>query len=708
MNDTWQQGLAWAIDRIAALRASPIDRLQLKQLISGIPADSAWQDVVQSLAARLGWPQGVTYELPDAARLPCLHHSEQIGWGVIVGQNAYGNWLIDTPEGRKYVKADVLPCLHLAPPVARIGRGPASDAIRQAFSLQKGAMVLGVLATIVASLVAVATSLYSMQIYDRVIPSQGYQTLWVLTAGVALSIGLEFLLKHARSKIMESAAVSLDGALSRNIFQRLLAVRVDQLPQSVGSLAAQLRGYESIRGMLTASVFYLLVDMPFAVLFVILMAAIGHPLLALVPTLFLLLAMLSGSVLSRRVAGHASASMQAANMKTGLLVETVEGAETIKAGMGGWRFLSRWLEITESSMASEARIREHSEAAAHANALLQQSSYVVLVALGAYLVTQGAMTMGALIACSILGGRALAPIGALPGLLVQFRHARAGLSGLEAVYALKPDNSEVSRPLLPEKLSGAYVLEEVTYAYAHNPVALKVSTLQIPAGCKVGVIGRVGSGKSTLLRLLSGLHQPQQGRVMLDGLDLSHISRHCLCEHIGYLQQEYRLFHGSLRDNLIMGLPDPGDEAIRDAAHRTGLLELVTAHPRGFDLPIAEGGKGLSGGQRQLVALTRLLLAKPGIWLLDEPTANMDDVLEARCVEALFSAMGPSDTAYLVTHKNKLLARVDWILVLDQHRIVASGARDEILVRLQAQPQPGPRAEDRPAPNSNQQLTVIA
>ncbi|MDO8942207.1 MAG: ATP-binding cassette domain-containing protein, partial [Desulfobacterales bacterium] len=304
-------------------------------------------------------------------------------------------------------------------------------------------------------------------------------------------------------------------------------------------------------------------------------------------------------------------------------------------------------------------------------------------------------------------GRALAPIGALPGLLVQFRHAKAALAGLEAVYSLKPDNSDVSRPLLPEKLSGAYMLDEVTYAYAQNPVAIKVPSLQLPAGCKVGVIGRVGSGKSTLLRLLSGLHQPQQGRVMLDGLDLSHISRHCLCEHIGYLQQEYRLFQGSLRDNLIMGLPDPGDEAIREASQRTGLLELVTAHPRGFDLPIAEGGKGLSGGQRQLVALTRLLLAKPGIWLLDEPTANMDDVLEARCVEALFSAMGPSDTAYLVTHKNKLLARVDWILVLDQHRIVASGARDEILARLQAPPHPGV-PEGGPVSNSNQQPAVIS
>ena len=250
---------------------------------------------------------------------------------------------------------------------------------------------------------------------------------------------------------------------------------------------------------------------------------------------------------------------------------------------------------------------------------------------------------------------------------------------------------------LPEQLQGHFRLEDVSYSYravthtgAGSPLALSISKLEIQAGDKVGVLGPVGSGKSTLLRLLSGLYQPQEGRILLDGLELSHISRQRVSEQVGYLQQDHRLFEGTLRDNLLIGLPDPGDEALWLAARQTGLMALIADHPKGLELPITEGGKGLSGGQKQLVAFTRLILTQPRIWLLDEPTASMDDELERRCLVALKDSLTPERTAIIVTHKPSILPLVTHLIVVSQHRVMLSGPRDEVLQRLRALPVPTP------------------
>jgi ATP-binding cassette, subfamily C, bacterial LapB len=561
--------------------------------------------------------------------------------------------------------------------------------IRASFLQHKSTLLEGGLATLLINLVALASSFFSMQVYDRVIPTQGYHTLAVLSVGVMLSIVFEFAMKYTRSRVMEHAVVNLDSALSRDVFQRLLNIRLDQMPQSVGSLAGQLRAYEGIRALLTASTAYLLVDIPFALFFIVVMVLLGSPYLGAVPLVFLVVSLLTGMSLRRGINAAAKQGARTANEKTGLLVEAVEGAETIKSGSGGWRFLSRWIEINRQSIGYDLKIRHMSELGGFLTAAFQQISYAGMIALGAWQVMEGNVSMGGLIACSILSGRALSPAGMLPGLIAQYAHAKAALDGLERIYALESDNAGIDRPLLPESIQGNYRLEAVRYGYQNSnsrenstQSALHVPTLNIQAGEKVAVLGPVGSGKSTLLRLLSGLYQPREGRVLLDDLDMSHIARQRISEQVGYLQQEHRLFQGTLRDNLLIGLPDPGDDSIMSAARETGLVGLIREHPLGLDLPISEGGKGISGGQRQLVALTRMVLTKPNVWLLDEPTASMDAETEQLCIDMLKNRILKQHTVVIVTHKPTLLPLVNRIIVMGKQSVLLDGPRDQVLQHL--------------------------
>lgn len=559
--------------------------------------------------------------------------------------------------------------------------------ILRAFSQYRGILVEGVLATLLINLLAVAASFYSMQVYDRVIPTQGMATLGMLTLGVGLSIGLELLLKLARSRLMEFAVIGLDTQMSRSIFQRLLGLRLDQLPPNVGSLAGQLRAYESIRALMTSSMVYLWVDLPFCLVFMALIAHLGGAVLLWVPVVFLVISSLLGWVLKGQIESHARQAAGSANGKTGLLVEAVEGAEVIKSAGAHSHLVARWMQLHDRSIRHEVAVRRWSELGGYAVVAMQQLAYVALVALGAWQVMEGRLSMGALVACTLLGGRALAPAGMLSGLLVQLAHAKAALQGLESVYALASDDTHHGQPLKPDTLQGGFRLQGVHFGYnvSHGLMAaVRGLTLNIPQGQKLGVLGPVGCGKSTLLRLMAGLYTPHEGRVFLDQMDLTLVARSVLSEQMGYLPQDVRLLQGTVRDNLLLGLPSLSDSMVLEACRKTGLIHALMAHPMGLDLPIAEGGKGMSGGQRQLVALTRLLLRQPRIWLLDEPTAHMDDELERRCTLALAEWMQPGQTAVIVTHKPAVLALTDHLLVMGPQGVLLHGPRDEVLRQLQA------------------------
>ena len=466
---------------------------------------------------------------------------------------------------------------------------------------------------------------------------------------------------------------------------RLLSIRLDQLPSSVGSLAAQMNAYQTVRSFLTTATTHLMVDAPFVIIFLVLIGFVGHPYLTAIPILFFLVALFSGIWHRKRIEKLASNATNLSNFKTGILVETIEGAEIIKSGQGGWRMLSRWMGAADESRNHEMTLRHITERNQHSTATLQQVAYILLVALGALLVSAGMTTIGGLIACSILAGRILTPVSMLPSLLLQWGHVKAALQGLDRLWKLEDDNHGQEHPLTPETVQGTYSIEKVSTAYQGNPQkALQVNKLQIQAGEKIGIIGPIGSGKTTLLRLLSGMYKPQEGRVLLDHMDITQLSKPLLAENMGFLAQEGRLFAGTLRENLILGLLDPGDDQLLAAAEETGLLQLVIkTHPKGLQLPISEGGMGLSAGQRQLVHLTRVFLRRPKIWLLDEPTSSMDRQTEQKLIQALSQNLRPTDTLVMATHKHELLALVDRLIVVANQEIVLDGPKNKVLERLQ-------------------------
>lgn len=562
---------------------------------------------------------------------------------------------------------------------------------KQALFARKGLFLQAAAASLLANVLALATALYSMQVYDRVIPTQGISTLTVLTTGVLIAIVLELVVKLARAHTQEAAVMGLDRELSHAIFARLLGIRMDQFPASVGTLSSQLRSYETIRRFATSATLYLMVDAPFALLFLAVIALLAGMTMAAISVVFLVLALAVGLFYRRRIAQHAATSTYTTNRKLGLLVQTVENAESIKASGAGPQQLAIWDELTRQSVDDDVQIQRHSEQATYIAGFMQQASYVLLVAVGAWIAsTSTDLTMGGLIACAILSGRVLSPVAALPGLVVQWAHARAALDALEKVFALQNDNHTVERPLKPETIRGEWRIENLKFAYPGQPRPLTLPPTTIPAGEKVALLGPVGSGKTTLLKLLAGLFAPDEGQLLLDGLDLQQIERAHLSAHLGYLPQDVKLFAGTLRDNLTVGLSEVTESALLDASRTSGLDQLIASHPQGLDMPIYEGGRGVSGGQKQLIALTRLLLSKPSAWLLDEPTAAMDEVSEQRSLAALRAAIAPTQTLILVTHKPVLLGLVDRLIVMLPGGGVMDGPKDAVLAQLRQRP-PGQR-----------------
>ena len=672
--------------RLAQLQHETVDRLALQQAAVAALASTDPQAQLKTVAQQLQVNAPRWLSAPDAAVMPALIHNG--AWGLLRGKNAQNQWVSEWwREGRWHEQADetlnlqAIAVLKLSKPYTA-SNSPLYQLIRQEIFSHHKIIQEAILGGLMINIIALAASFYSMQVYDRVVPTGASQTLLVLTMGVLVAIVFELVARNVRASLYERMIDQVDQRLARTVYLRFLSIRLDQLPQSVGSLAAQMRGYETVRGFFTSVTTNLLVDAPFALLFTLVIALIGGA-LALIPLLFCLLSIGIGLYYRKKVDGYANRAMAASNQKTGLLVESVEGAETIKSGQGGWRMLSNWMKATDEARECELHMRSISEHSQHLTAAFQQFSYVLLVAFGALLVSRAELTMGGLIACSILSGRVLAPVAMIPAQLVLWAHTRAALKGLDRLWALADDHQGQEHPVVPGKLFGQYRFEAVLASYGDNQ-ALTVNELYIQPGEKIGVLGPVGAGKTTLLRLLSGMYKPQQGRILLDDIDLAQIAKPVLAENMGYVQQDGRLFAGSLRDNLILGLIDPGDEALLAAARLTGLLQAVIApNPKGLQQVIHEGGTGLSGGQRQLVNLTRAFLRKPGIWLLDEPTASMDRNLELQVTRALKNTLKTTDTLILVTHKAEMLELVDRLIVIAEHKIALDGPKAQVLQRLQ-------------------------
>jgi ATP-binding cassette subfamily C protein LapB len=689
-----------SLTRLSQIQREAIDRLALQEATSAAIeahpylAHKQLLTVTQYLQVKA--PKWLN--APDPAAMPALICAIDQGlggecvakWGVIRARDAQNRWVTEwwnsaTHRWEERVD-DLLPdhrfaVLKLSKPFL-VSKSPVYQVVWQEIFSNKRLIREVVLGGLMINFVALAASFYSMQVYDRVVPTGASQTLLVLTLGVIFAILFELVARWVRSNLYERLIDQVDQRLARTIYMRFLAIRLDQLPLSVGALAGQMRGYESVRGFFTSVTTNLFVDAPFAIVFMLIIYIIAGG-LVLVPASFFVLSVFLGLYFRGQVDELAQKAVLASNQKTGLLVETVEGAETIKSGQAGWRMLTRWMNISDLSRQSELQMRTISEHGQHLTATFQQISYVLLVAAGALMINKGELTMGALIACSILSGRVLSPVAMIPAQLVQWSHAKASLKGLDSLWSLQDDHHGQPQAVLVDNIRGHFQLENVAVYYGSRK-ALCIANLTIRPGEKIGVLGPVGAGKTTLLRLLTGMYKPQEGRILIDDLDLAHIAKPVLADALGYVQQDGRLFAGSLRENLILGQIDPGEEAILQAARATGLLHAVIAkHPQGLEQEIFEGGTGLSGGQRQLLNLTRVFLRKPRVWLLDEPTASMDRNLEIQVMQALNATISSDNTLILVTHKAEMLELVDRLIVVANHKIVMDGPKAHVLQKLQ-------------------------
>jgi len=541
--------------------------------------------------------------------------------------------------------------------------------------------VLG--AALLINLAALAMPLFSMNVYDRVVPNRAMETLWVLALGVVALIGFDMLLRLLRGYFIDLAGARIDLQLSSKIMERVLGVRMESRPSAVGAFASNLRSFESVRDFITSASVTAFIDLPFALLFVIVIALIAWQLI--IPVLLAIVVVsIYAYILQYKMHELSETTYRAGALRNATLIESLTALETIKTQGAEGVMQSKW----EKSVAFVSRVNNQmrflSAAATNGAMEIQQLVNIVVIISGVYLIADGKLSMGGLIACTMLTSRAVAPLGQMVGLLMQYHNAKVSLGSLEAVMN-KPierpgDAAFVHRP----ELKGEIEFRDVEFTYPNAPVsALKGFGCKIAAGDKVVVIGRIGSGKTTLQKLLLGLYQPTGGSVLIDGVDLRQLDPADLRRNIGYVAQDVTLFYGTLRDNISIGAPYADDASIVAAAEAAGLTEFVNRHPDGFDMMIGERGDSLSGGQRQGVAIARALLMDPPILLLDEPTSAMDFSSEQQFKERL-KKVAAHKTVIIVTHRNSLLDLATRVVVVDEGRVVADGPRDQVIQALQS------------------------
>ena len=670
------------IERFARLKGAALAPNWNGELDANDPSD---RETLERLTAALGWPEPlVLADRPRPDQFPLLVWVPEHGlmittqWRTEEVLQLHGGAVAELPWTSDLVFFDV------TFPDPLQGNRPmrAFDIFRRAIKRRKGVLLAAALATVVANILTLATSLYSMQLFDRVIPLGSFPTLWVLTIGVLIALAIDWVLRTSRALLIEREAAEIDTEVSEYFFARAQSVRLDARPPGVGTMAAQLRGLEQVRSLMSSASIFVMADLPFALFFIVVVFWIGG-VVAIVPLIALPLALSIALLIGRALRIGTERAQVSATRKNGMLVESLDAAESVKATRGGWFMLARWNRLVREIHHHEDPIKRTSAITTTIFSSLQQIAYVCLMAVGALEVAQGRLTSGGLLACSIIGGRINGPLLAmLPNLIVQWGYARSSLKALDAIIALPVDTSTEKGALRPANLGGPLLLENVRFVYPDARDGLEIGRLEIRPGERVAIVGGVGSGKSTLLRLMAGLYLPQGGLVRLGGLEVAQIADDLLREHVGYLPQDYRLVHGSLRENLTMGIPNVSDTALLEVAKATGLAAMIGAHPKGLDISISEGGRGLSGGQRGLVGLTRLVLSKPKLWLLDEPTANLDQATESMAMAAVARQLGPNDTVVLVTHRMHLLAGVERVIVLAQGKVALDGPAGEVIARL--------------------------
>lgn len=537
------------------------------------------------------------------------------------------------------------------------------------------------IASFLINLFVLANPLFVMNVYDRVVPNNAIETLWVLAIGVFVVYIFDFGLKMLRAYFIELAGKKSDILLSSMLFEKVMALQYAVLPRSVGAFSSNLREFESIRSFLSSTTNTILIDIPFAVIFLLVIGMIGGP-LVWVPLVGIPLILIYSFIITKRLKAAIEKTFESSAQKNATLVESLTAMETVKTQRAASSLQLRWEQAVGYIAKWSMKAKMLSVSVVNFAGLVTQLCSVALVIVGVYLISERELSMGALIACVMLSGRVLQPMAQVASLITNFHQSQKALETLDQIMQL-PDERESGRQFVhrPE-LAGKVEFRDVKFKYPNTEQSsLERVSFSLKPGEKVALIGRIGSGKSTIEKLLMGLYQPEEGSIRIDDIDINQIDPVDLRRNIGYVPQDILLFDGTVRDNIVMGSPEVTDQRLLEAAALAGVDQFVNRHPLGFDLPVGERGSALSGGQRQAVAIARALIHRPNILILDEPTNAMDNASE-EFIRQQLASYSQDKSMILVTHKMSLLSLVERIIVIDNGLVVADGPKAVVLDAL--------------------------
>ncbi len=531
------------------------------------------------------------------------------------------------------------------------------------------------------NMLALAMPMFTMNVYDRVVPNKAFETLWVLALGALLVLGFDFLLRNLRAYVLELANKRIDSRLSALMMERILGLRMEVRPSSVGSFANNVRAFEGVREFVASASITTFIDVPFAIIFLTVITIIGWPMV--LPVLIAILLIIGHAFWAQmRLQELSESILRASSQRNATLIETLTGLETIKVLNAASTMQQRWEQSSNFISHVNGRMRLVTQSTMSFTGLVQQLTSIAVLIVGVYLLAEGEATQGGLIAAVMLSSRALSPMAQVASLLTQFQNTKTSLGSLEQTMALPVERPADANFLSRSRFEGNIEFREVSFAYpGRDQPSIQRVSFTIRRGERVGIIGRIGAGKTTLERLILGLYQPTEGTVLVDGVDMRQLDPAELRRAIGYVPQDPMLFYGSLRDNITMGVLEASDRAVLQAAEIAGVNEFADRHPKGYEMLIGERGESLSAGQRQAIAIARAVLVKPPILLLDEPTSAMDFVSEDR-LKARLKPVLENRTVILITHRTALLDYVDRLLVLDNGKLVADGPRDQVMSAL--------------------------